>query len=492
MAELNDIPSLIEAFCAETSKNSISPDKVGHLLKLLYDWAAPAQFAPKLGTIEENINLLGENLISIDAKVNQLDSGVSQCLTQISNTVNLHSDQSVSGCKTFKSQPVFEPGEAPPFVVKSNWLVPMLNADMLDGLHASDFYSEGDSPNFDNLSVDSLGSFQHLTATGISTLGFLTCEEEAQFYDKAHFFSPMAVVSSFTSNSVTSTKGLEAFKVGSSESFDAGWGTYMLSYGNGRGLIQQGSATSGKTFSLTLNPLGGNVGINIPNNDNAQYPLDVYGDVRSRGVARASGFSGSNIHIETDADGSFGNNNNEINSTSGRMWLQYDNAGSLGLCRGGGKTTVYGDFEVRGTASFNGVSFFGPLTSESISDSTGRVRLDPTGITLAWDGESGPFPKLRASVDPEESEPYCLVSLYTGYADGVSVAVGGPSDEYDPDAISPENVLVSPARTTAKGRVCLQAQTIDIPGGLIELGAAVLWYDAISDTLKCSHEIKKI
>lgn len=88
-------------------------------------------------------------------------------------------------------------------------------------------------------------------------------------------------VSDFNSNSVTTTAGLESFRIGSSTNPKDGWGTYIWSYGNGHGFIQQGSAETGKTFTLKLQPFGGNVGINWGNNSSAQYTLDVNGAIRS-------------------------------------------------------------------------------------------------------------------------------------------------------------------------------------------------------------------
>ena len=91
---------------------------------------------------------------------------------------------------------------------------------------------------------------------------------------------PLVCVSDFDSNSVTTTAGLESFRIGSSTNPNYGWGTYIWSYDNGHGFIQQGSQT-GETFTLKLQPFGGNVGINWGNNSSAQYTLDVNGAIRS-------------------------------------------------------------------------------------------------------------------------------------------------------------------------------------------------------------------
>lgn len=95
---------------------------------------------------------------------------------------------------------------------------------------------------------------------------------------------PLVCVSDFDSNSVTTTAGLESFRIGSSTNPKDGWGTYIWSYDNGHGFIQQGSAETGETFPLNLQPFGGNVGINWGNNSSAQYTLDVNGAIRSTSV----------------------------------------------------------------------------------------------------------------------------------------------------------------------------------------------------------------
>lgn len=91
---------------------------------------------------------------------------------------------------------------------------------------------------------------------------------------------PLVCVSNFARNSVTTTAGLESFRIGSSTNPNYGWGTYIWSYDNGHGFIQQ-SAQRGETFPLNIQPFGGNVGINWGNNSSAQYTLDVNGAIRS-------------------------------------------------------------------------------------------------------------------------------------------------------------------------------------------------------------------
>ena len=98
--------------------------------------------------------------------------------------------------------------------------------------------------------------------------------------EKIIAIGPLVCVSNFARNSVTTTAGLESFRIGSSTNPNYGWGTYIWSYDNGHGFIQQ-SAQRGETFPLNIQPFGGNVGINWGNNSSAQYTLDVNGAIRS-------------------------------------------------------------------------------------------------------------------------------------------------------------------------------------------------------------------
>lgn len=293
-------------------------------------------FETRLTELQENYEVLSlqDEVLSsgIASLENSLDDAVMNIQSSLSEFVHLRDEQTITGVKIFGTSPIFSPvdGDAP-FAVTSRSRVENLNADMLDGWHASDFAKLGLNASFGDLSV-----------TGELLVG-----------------SPVRLLSSFNSNSVTSMQGLDAFRVGTEHDASAGWGTYIWSYGNGRGFIQQASGQSGKAFSLSLNPLGGNVGVNIGNSDNAQYPLDVAGDIRARGVLRGYGMRTSNICFECDSDGTFGAHGNEINTTSGRMWLQYDNPGNLGLCYGGGNTTVYGNMIARKSLGVIGVATFG-------------------------------------------------------------------------------------------------------------------------------------
>lgn len=299
-------------------------------------------FATLTPRLEEFAGQIEENRASWISLENTLNDAVDEWRADLQGCVKLDGIQTITGDKVFTGIPTFAPMDTDyPFIVNSDGKVDNLNADMLDGWHAQDFVLNG-----------AHAVLSDLTLTGVASL-------EGSLYAK----------SSFNSNSVTSVKSLEAFRVGSNADYSTGWGTYLWSYGNGRGFIQQGAAESGNIFSLTLNPLGGNVGVNIGNSDNAQYPLDVKGDIRSRGVLRGYGLRTTNICFECDSDGTFGSHGNEINTTSGRMWLQYDNPGNIGLCAGGGTTTIYGPLVARSSLTAqSSVEIAGGLRCQGLTD----------------------------------------------------------------------------------------------------------------------------
>ena len=117
------------------------------------------------------------------------------------------------------------------------------------------------------------------------------------------------------------------------------WGMAMWTDGKGTGYIQQQSfATHSNTYSLCLNPFGGNVGIGT---SNPETPLHVNG----------SALIGQ-IYIQND---------NEINQYGGDLWLQYRTslgARNVRMCYGGGGVTIGGvdvgdyAFHVAGNSRF--------------------------------------------------------------------------------------------------------------------------------------------
>jgi hypothetical protein len=88
------------------------------------------------------LNVL-DGITSTTAELNFTDGVTSNIQTQLDGTVKTTGDQSIAGTKTFTAIPAFNggtSGTSAPFSVDSTQVVTNLNADLLDGNHASAFY----------------------------------------------------------------------------------------------------------------------------------------------------------------------------------------------------------------------------------------------------------------------------------------------------------------------------------------------------------------
>lgn len=228
-----DITSKISALRAEIEKDSVSPENVGYLLQLVHDYTNSVK------------TLLTENLESLRKTIDNIEYDGLTSGGTIDGNLYVNGDARISDCLLVDGVANFG----------SSVIVN-------DG-----FWAHGGAYIYDGLEVFGPASFLNsITAEKIIANGPLVC------------------VSDFDSNSVTTTAGLESFRIGSSTNPNDGWGTYIWSYDNGHGFIQQGSAETGETFPLILQPFGGNVGINWGNNSSPQYTLDVNGAIRSTSV----------------------------------------------------------------------------------------------------------------------------------------------------------------------------------------------------------------
>ena len=146
-------------------------------------------------------------------------------------------------------------------------------------------------------------------------------------------------------------------------------------YGRARlGIFQHNAANySSATEVMSIMPNGN---VLIGTTTDAGYKLDVNGDVKS------DGFVSSTIDIEKD------NQTGEINRTSGKLYLQFNNYNHLILCQGGGyvgigtATPAY-RLDVSGTGRFTGSLTIGGATLTW--DSTNNCLRVNTN--LATDGE---------------------------------------------------------------------------------------------------------
>lgn len=123
--------------------------------------------------------------------------------------------------------------------------------------------------------------------------------------------------------------------LGTSSTFIIGCNAYGTSFwtrGTGYGYIQQGRFDGTNTsYPLILQLLGGNVGIGT---ESPTQKLDVNGTIKGNQLMS------TNIRIECDNNGAYGDCGSEINNFNGNVYLQHKSSNNLFLVTGGGKVGV--------------------------------------------------------------------------------------------------------------------------------------------------------
>lgn len=144
------------------------------------------------------------------------------------------------------------------------------------------------------------------------------------------------------------------------------WGMALWTEGTSKGYIQQQSfASAATTYSLCLNPFGGNVGIGNPD---PRYALHV------NGTTRASAFYSTNIGIECDANGNTSGYGSEINRFGASLYLQ-PREGNLFLSHSAGTTYIRGLASITGAVTMSSTLSVSGSTSLSSTTITGGLEL---------------------------------------------------------------------------------------------------------------------
>ncbi len=265
------------------------------------------------------------------------------------NFVDLNTDQTVGGVKTYSSAPSFAASGAP-FSVNSTGVVTNLNADTLDGLHASAFASAAHTHWGESWSGSGTG-LSLSGDTGLVGNGLSNGVEGLTYSTTGRGIYGVANATSGTTYGIfgksDSTNGTGVYGITTATSgYTAGvYGTSSST--SGYGVYSSATATSGNTYgiySTSNSPAGAGVygsanatsGINygVFGNSNSTGGYGVYGTSSYVGVRGES--------YTTYGYGLYGHASATSGTTYG-VFGQSDSTVGIGVSGNGGAIGVYGE-----------------------------------------------------------------------------------------------------------------------------------------------------